>query len=55
MAYTWPDQLERMERLRRAASEQKTKIYVAGAQESLPDRWKAQTEDIFHLEFNRVA
>ena len=33
MAYAWPDQLERMERLRRAAPEQKTKIYAAGAQE----------------------
>ena len=40
-----------MERLRRAAPEQNTKILKACGQEWLPDRLKAQTEDMLNLVF----
>ena len=44
-----------MERPRRATLKQNTKIFNIGAQEWLPDRLKAQTEDILHLLFHAVA
>ena len=44
-----------MERPRRATLKQNTKIFNIGAQEWLPDRLKAQTEDMLHLLFHAVA
>ena len=55
MAYTWPDQAERMERLRRAGPAQETKIDKAGADEWLPDRLNLQKENTLHLVFHTIA
>ncbi len=55
MAYTWPDQAERMERLRRAGPAQETKIDKAGADEWLPDRLNLQKENMLHLVFHTIA
>jgi len=51
MAYTWPDQPERMERLRRAGPAQETKIDKAGADEWLPDRLNLQKRIRFTSSF----
>lgn len=55
MAYTWPDQEDRLDRLRSAAPKQSTRVDKEDAAAWLPNRLAAQKEGTLHLVYHTIA